>query len=243
VTRLRSDDGIGLVDALVGIALAAILMLGIAGVARSAYAATRSAGEAVKGDEDVQLLASYLTRDVHAAVADPQLTSVSGGGATLRLGVVDVNTPRFSTVTYAYDAGAGTITRTVTAAGQTPVILVVARSLEPSYAPLFEYCSPIALTITPAITASGSAQAVGVSTTANVKAGIELTMGTGASAETVVVTDVGVGTLTAVFSKAHVAGTSASNACLSVAANVPFRVNGNLIVRTLRASLHLRASP
>jgi hypothetical protein len=242
VIHVRSDDGIGLVDALVGIALAAILMLGIAGVARSAYAATRSAGDAVKGDDDVQLLASYLTRDVHAAVADPLLTSVSGGGATLRLGVVDVSTPRFTTVTYTYDAGAGTITRTVTAAVQAAAVVVVARSLEPAYSPIFEYCSPIALAITPAITASGSAQAVAVSTTANVKAGVELTVGTGASAETVVVTDIGVGTLTAVFSKAHAAGTSASNACLSVAANVPFRVNGNLIVRTLRASLHLRSS-
>jgi hypothetical protein len=242
MNRVRSDDGIGLVDALVGIALAAILMLGIAGVARSAYAATRSAGDAVRGDDDVQLLASYFTRDVHAAVADAQVTSVTGAGATLTLGVVDVNTSRFTTVRYAYDASAGTITRTVTAAGQAPVVFTVARFLEPSYAPLFEYCSPIALTITPAITASGGAQAVAASTTANVKSGVELVVGAGASAETVVVTDVGVGTLTAVFSKAHVAGTSASNACLSVAANVPFRVNGNLIVRTLRASLHLRVS-
>lgn len=240
---LLSDDGIGLVDALVGIALASILMLGIAGVARSAYAATRSAGDAVKGDEDVQLLSSYFTRDVHAAVADAQLTSVGAGGATLTLGAVDVNTPRFTTVTYAYDAGAGTVTRTLTVAGQPPVTTVVAHSLETSYTPVFEYCSPIALTVTPAVTASGSPQTVAVSTTANVKTGVELAVGSAGSAETVVVTDVGASTLTAVFSKGHVAGTSASNACLSVAANVPFRVNGNLIVRTLRASLHVRASP
>jgi hypothetical protein len=243
VRRVREDAGFGLVDSLVGIALAGILMLGVAGVARTAYAATRSAGDAVKGDDDVQLLTTYLTRDIHAAVADQQLTSVGGGGATLTLGVAEAGASiRFITVTYVYDAGTGTMTRTVTAAGAAPVVTTVARSLEPAYAPVFEYCLPIALSITPAITASGAAQTVAVTTTANVKSGIELSVGSGVTAETVVVTDVGVGTITAVFSKGHDAGAAASNACRSIATNVPFRINGNLVVRTLRTGLHVRQS-
>lgn len=241
MTRFRDDDGFSLIDMMVGLVLAGILMAGIGGIFRTAYAATRSAGDAVRGDDDVQLMATYLTRDGHAAVADAQIASVGGGGATLTLGIVEAGTAvRFTTVTYAYDAGAGTITRTVNAAGQAPVTLVLAHSLEPSYAPVFEYCSPIALTITPAITAGATPQTLAVSTTANVKPGIELAVDSGASAETVVVTDVGVGTITAVFAKSHTAGTSAANACLSVAANVPFRINGSLIVRTLRTSLRVR---
>lgn len=240
---LRSDRGFGLVDLLVGVVLAGILMLGIAGVARTAYAAARSAGDAVHGDDDLQALSAYLTRDVHAATADTQMTAVTGGGSTLTLGVAELGAPnRFSTVTYSYDSVAGTLTRTVASAGLPATSTVVARSLEPSYSPVFEYCAPIALTITPAITASSSPQTVAVTSTANVKAGIELTVGSGASAEVVVVTDVGVGTITAVFSSSHTASAAASNACLSILTNVPFRQSGTLVVRTLRTSLRVRPS-
>lgn len=242
MNALRRDDGFGMIDTLVGITLAAILMLGIGGVMRTGFAATRTASEEVRGDDDAQTLTTYLTRDLHAAVADTQLTSVTGGGASLTLGVPDVAGARFTTVTYAYDGTAGTVTRTVTAAGQTPVSVTVARSLALAYAPVFEYCSPVSFAITPAITAGSAAQVVAVSNTTNVKPGLELTVDAGAGAETVVATDATASTITAVFSKAHAAGVSASNACQSVAANVPFTIDGTLMVRTIRVSLHVRPS-
>ena len=146
-------------------------------------------------------------------------------------------------MTYAYDGTQGSITRTVRNAGAVTDTRIVARGLELAYLGVFEYCAPISLTMTPAITPGGSAQTIAVSNTTNVRVGSELSVDTGAAAETVVVTGfVANASITAVFAKAHSAATPATNACLSLNVTVPYRFQGTLVVRTISAALHPRAS-
>ena len=61
-------------------------------------------------------------------------------------------------------------------------------------------------TLTPAVTSSGSAQAVVISSTANIFVGEKLTVDTGSSQETVTVTAIGSNSITGIFTQSHAAG-------------------------------------
>lgn len=155
---LRNERGFGLIDFIVGTAIAAILLPAIVGVFHLGYQTVRVANEATQGNLNLTLLTTYLTRDGHAAPADAQLVS-AGSGTVLELGLVDPATDRFLRVTYAYtsDGTQGTITRTARVADQVVDSRIVARGLEPlgaSYPTVFAHCADATSGTCPSISAT-----------------------------------------------------------------------------------------
>lgn len=139
--RVRHDEGIGLIDVIIAVALSAILMGAITGVFHAGFTAAQTTSDSFKGDEDVQQLIGYLTRDANGS--SPQfLPSLGGTADVVTLGAVDVASGRFLhvTYTYAFAAGEGTVTRLATGAGPAASV-VVAHHLAATAGGFFQWCT------------------------------------------------------------------------------------------------------
>ena len=140
---LASERGFSLIDFLIGSLLGGILVAALAGVFQTGHVAMRTASEAFHGDDAVQLLATYLVRDVHGAAPDATpgapLVRVTTAGPlqTLSLATFDQQQGRVLRVEYVYDGPAGTITRTARAGGTVVTADVLARKLEPDHPTVF----------------------------------------------------------------------------------------------------------
>ncbi|MFN2520698.1 MAG: hypothetical protein ABR525_06615 [Candidatus Limnocylindria bacterium] len=138
---LRRDEGIGLIDVIIAVALSAILMGAITGVFHAGFTAAQTTSDSFKGDADVQQLIGYLTRDANGS--SPQfLPSGTGTADVVTLGAVDVASGRFLhvTYTYAFASGEGTVTRLASGAGPATSV-VVAHHLAATAGGFFQWCT------------------------------------------------------------------------------------------------------
>ena len=113
------EDGMTLIEVLVGAVLGSILMAALVSVFLTGYASVRVSQDTLVGDQDVQLTLTYIQTDIHGASRDPSLLNVTNSGRTLTLSVPDPSaTGRTVTIVYTYASGGspavGTLTRTVT---------------------------------------------------------------------------------------------------------------------------------
>src|SRR5258708_11098511 len=128
---IAREDGFTLMEVLAGPVLGAIVMFAMFGIVLTGYASVRVSQDTMLGDEDVQLVLTYIQPDIHAASKDPALLTVSNAGPntgnTLVLTVPDPKTAngRMLTVTYTYPTSgpprAGTLTRSVSTLSGTPL--------------------------------------------------------------------------------------------------------------------------
>src|SRR5258708_18318573 len=139
---IAREDGFTLIEVLAGAVLGGIVMFALFGIVLTGYASVRVSQDTMLGDEDVQLVLTYIQTDIHAASKDPALLTVSNAGPntgnTLVLTVPDPKTAngRMLTVTYTYatsgSPSVGTLTRSVATLSGTPVSpTVIARHLKP----------------------------------------------------------------------------------------------------------------
>lgn len=164
---IAREDGFTLIEVLAGAVLGGIVMFALFGIVLTGYASVRVSQDTMLGDEDVQLVLTYIQTDIHAAAKDPALLSVSNVGPntgnTLILTVPDPKTPdgsvkgRMLTVTYTYatsgSPAVGTLTRSVaTLSGTAVSTIVIARNLKPSLVNVFSRtCSPGCTSVSAAI--------------------------------------------------------------------------------------------
>ena len=139
---IAREDGMTVIEVLVGAVLGAILMSALVSVFLTGYASVRVSQDTLVGDEDVQQTLTWIQTDIHGASRDPNLLTVTNGGNTLTLNVPDPSaTGRLVTITYVYTSGGtplvGTLTRTVTAPAGAPKVTVIARNLKPGLTNVF----------------------------------------------------------------------------------------------------------
>ncbi len=160
---IAREDGFTLIEVLAGAVLGGIVMFALFGIVLTGYASVRVSQDTMLGDEDVQLVLTYIQTDIHAASKDPALLTVSNAGPntgnTLVLTVPDPKTAngRMLTVTYTYatsgSPSVGTLTRSVATLSGTPLgTTVIARNLKPSLVNVFSRsCTPGCTTVSAAI--------------------------------------------------------------------------------------------
>jgi Tfp pilus assembly protein PilW len=160
---IAREDGFTLIEVLAGAVLGSIVMFALFGIVLTGYASVRVSQDTLLGDEDVQLVLTYIQTDIHAASKDPALLVVSSAGPnsgnTLVLTVPDPKTAngRMLTVTYTYaTAGSpsvGTLTRSVATVAGIPIsTATIARNLKPGLVNVFSRsCSPGCTSVSAAI--------------------------------------------------------------------------------------------
>ena len=197
---MRSESGFGLVDFLLALALGSILMLAIGSVFQTGFQAIRASTESTIGNDAVQGVLQWISRDAHAGTPDDLVSCVLAtpaatcpqtilSGNTLRVGATElpgtvsgVATGRFVYVTYRYEVVPGTaplrsqiVRETVDAAGVTRSA-IIARDLDGTAAgPVFS-CAVAATSFTlgQPVTGSASQQNVTVSSSARLRVGTKL---------------------------------------------------------------------
>lgn len=169
---MRSEEGFGLVDFLLALALGSILMLAIGSVFQTGFQAIRASSESTTGNDAVQQVLQWISRDAHGGTPDDLVACVVAvpaqfcprpivlgdtvqtlrEGNTLRLGATEMvasASGRFVFVTYRYEILAGTqppsaqvVRETVDAAGLTRTT-IIARDLDGTFAgPVFSCAAP-----------------------------------------------------------------------------------------------------
>lgn len=266
---LRADSGFGLVDFLLAAALGSILMLAIGSVFQTGFQAVRASSEATVGNDAVQGVLQWITRDAHGGTPDDLVACVTAtptagcpqsilSGNTLRIGSTEMPlaaTGRFVYVTYRYEIVSGTqplrsqvVRETVDAAGVSHSA-IIARDLDGTFAgPVFSCAAAApAFTLGQPVTGAASQQVVAVSSSARVRVGTKLYVDHDSpdltKRETVVARMVPNGTaVKAVFAKDHAGGANvALDSCPSVRVDLPMRSFFGTLVRT--ASVALRVQP
>ena len=264
---LGAESGFGLVDFLLALALGSILMLAIGSVFQTGFQAVRASSESTIGNDAVQGVLQWITRDAHGGAPDDLVACVVSvptapcpqttlSGNTLRLGTTETQlaaTGRFVYTTYRYEVVAGTtplrsqIVREVIDAAGVTHSAIIARDLDGTVTgPVFT-CAQATTAFTLVNGATTTSATVTVSTSARVRVGTKLYVNYDnldpTQRETVVTRMVPSGTaVKAVFTKSHASGTNvALDSCPSVSVSLPVRSFFGTLTRT--ASVALRVQP
>ena len=268
-SAVSGESGFGLVDFLLALALGSILMLAIGSVFQTGFQAVRASSESTIGNDAVQGVLQWITRDAHGGLPDELVACVVAtptascpqtalSGNTLRIGSTETQlaaTGRFVYLTYRYEVVAGTqplrsqvVRETLDAAGVTHSA-IIARDLDGSFAgPVFTCAQATsAFTLGQAVTSATSQQNVSVSSSSRVRVGTKLYVDYDnpdlARRETVVTRMVPNGAaIRAVFAKDHASGANvALDSCPAVRVDLPVRSFFGTLMRT--ASVALRVQP
>ena len=182
---IGGESGFGLVDFLLALALGSMLMLAIGSVFQTGFQAVRASTESTVGNDAVQGVLQWITRDAHGGAPDDQVACVVAtptatcpqtvlSGNTLRIGSTETQlaaTGRFVYLAYRYEVVAGTlplrsqvVRETIDAAGVTHSA-IIARDLDGTFAgPVFTCAQAVpAFTLGQPVTSATSQQVVTVS--------------------------------------------------------------------------------